>query len=100
MASLHGRPAIYPFLFQWPDVAAFLLVHLIVPLAYILFFVRYWREAKLHPEQPWDRLMLLKSYGTVFVPQCRSLRWLHADAHYLPARSYPSGVVSEGALQN
>ena len=43
---------------QWPNVATFLLVHLIVPLVYIIFFVRYWRESRLHPEEPWDRLFL------------------------------------------
>ena len=48
---------------QWPNVAAFLLVHLVVPLVYILFFVRYWRESGIHPEEPWDRLLLLSLTG-------------------------------------
>jgi hypothetical protein len=48
---------------QWPNVAAFLLVHLVVPLVYILVFVRYWRESGFRPEEPWDRLLLLSLTG-------------------------------------
>ena len=71
---------------QWPDVAAFLLVHLIVPLAYILFFVRYWREAKLHPEQPWDRLMLLSLTGLcLFLSVVHSAGYMRMHTISLPA---------------
>jgi len=48
---------------QWPDLAAFLLIYFLVPLVYILFFARYWREAKAHPEEPWERLMLVSLTG-------------------------------------
>jgi hypothetical protein len=47
----------------WPNLTAFLLIYFLVPLVYILFFVRYWREAKLHPEEPWERLMLISLTG-------------------------------------
>ena len=48
---------------EWPNVAAFLLIHLIVPLVYILLFPRFWRESRLHPEEPWDRLILVGLTG-------------------------------------
>jgi hypothetical protein len=47
----------------WPNLATFLLIYFLVPLVYILFFVRYWREAKVHPEEPWERLMLISLTG-------------------------------------
>jgi len=48
---------------EWPDVATFLLIHLIVPLVYLLFMVRYRRERRLHPDVPWDRLLLIAFTG-------------------------------------
>lgn len=48
---------------QWPNVLAFLFVHFVVPLVYILLFVRYCREARFHPEEPWDRLVLISLTG-------------------------------------
>jgi hypothetical protein len=48
---------------EWPNLAAFLLIYFLVPLVYILFCVRYGREAKVHPEEPWDRLMLISLTG-------------------------------------
>jgi hypothetical protein len=48
---------------QWPNLAAFVLIHFLVPLVYILFFARYYREARLHPNEPWDRLMLINLTG-------------------------------------
>jgi hypothetical protein len=54
--SLHARA-------NWPDLPAWPLVHFIVPLVYILFFVRYYREAKSRPREPWERLMLVNVTG-------------------------------------
>jgi hypothetical protein len=56
------RPSIHA-VSQWPNLVAFLLLHFVVPLVYILFFVRYWREGRVHPEEPWDRLMLVNLTG-------------------------------------
>jgi hypothetical protein len=39
------------------------LISFLVPLIYVLFFVRYWRESRLRPEIPWDRLMLVAVVG-------------------------------------
>ena len=48
---------------NWPDVIAWFFIHALIPLVYILFFVRYWREARLRPEKPWERLMLVNVTG-------------------------------------
>lgn len=49
--------------FLWPNLAAFLLTHLLLPLIYVLFFVRYYRESRLHLEEPWDALMMVNLIG-------------------------------------
>jgi hypothetical protein len=48
---------------NWPDLAAWPFIHALIPLVYILFFVRYCREARRRPEKPWDRLMLVNVMG-------------------------------------
>lgn len=40
-----------------------LSIHLLVPLVYLLFFFRAWRERVRHPKEPWDRLMLVSVVG-------------------------------------
>jgi hypothetical protein len=71
---------------QWPNVAAFLLVHLVVPLVYILFFVRYWRQAASHPEEPWDRLLLLSLTGLcLFFSVVHSAGFMRMHTISLPA---------------
>jgi hypothetical protein len=71
---------------QWPNLAAFLLIHFIVPLVYILFFVRYWRESRLHPEEPWDRLMLLNLTGLfLFLSIVHSIGYMRLFTGSLPA---------------
>jgi hypothetical protein len=71
---------------QWPNVAAFLLIHAIVPLVYILLFVRYWREARLHPEEPWDRLILISLTGLfLFLGVVRSAGFMRMHTVSLPA---------------
>jgi hypothetical protein len=46
-----------------PGIAGFLLVHLLMPLVYILFFVRYLRRSRQPAGEPWDRLMLVCIVG-------------------------------------
>lgn len=71
---------------QWPNLAAYLLVHFVVPLIYILFFVRYWRESRLHPEEPWDRLMLLSLTGlSLFLSVIHSAGYMRMHTISLPA---------------
>jgi hypothetical protein len=52
--------------FAWPrlpGIAGFLLVHLLIPLVYILFFVRYIRRSRQSSDESWDRLMLVAMVG-------------------------------------
>lgn len=46
-----------------PWVVAYVLVHVMVPGAYLLFGVRYWKQARRQPQHPWDRLMLINITG-------------------------------------
>jgi hypothetical protein len=71
---------------QWPNVAAYLLIHLVVPLVYVLFFVRYWRQSRLHSEEPWDRLMLLSLTGLcLFLSVAHSAGFMRMYTISLPA---------------
>ncbi len=40
-----------------------LFVHFLVPFIYLIFLVRMCRQAKSHPHEPWDRLVLLTTVG-------------------------------------
>ncbi len=46
-----------------PSLMLWLFIHGLVPLIYLLFFIRYWRRSQHRSEQPWDRLMLLAIVG-------------------------------------
>jgi hypothetical protein len=43
---------------------SWLFIHALLPLVYLLFFARCWREFKQRPDQPWDRLMLVNLMGS------------------------------------
>ncbi len=69
-----------------PQLAIRLLIHVLLPLIYVLFFVRYWREAGDHPEQPWDRVMLVNIAGSfLFLGIASSPSWLRLCSVSLPA---------------
>jgi hypothetical protein len=57
-----GHPSVHEWA-NWPDLATWPLIHFLIPLVYILFFVRYWREERLRPEEQWERLMLVNTTG-------------------------------------
>jgi hypothetical protein len=46
-----------------PRWVGFLFIHVVVPLVYLLFFVRYWRASANRPLEPWDRLLLVNMVG-------------------------------------
>ena len=48
-----------------PGLIGFLLVHILLPLVYVIVFVRFHRRSKLAPGEPWDRLMLINLVGLV-----------------------------------
>jgi hypothetical protein len=55
-----------PEFLQWqkaPGLVGFLLVHALLPLVYILFFVRYHRDSQNAAGEHWDRLMLVSLVG-------------------------------------
>lgn len=55
-----------PPLRPWYGLPFFLIyfsIHILVPAVYLLFLVRYHREARANPDEPWDRLMLLSITG-------------------------------------
>jgi hypothetical protein len=71
---------------QWPNVVAFLLVHFLIPLVYILFFVRFKRESRSHPEEPWDQLMLISFTGLfLFLGTVHSAGYMRMHTIALPA---------------
>jgi hypothetical protein len=61
---------------NWPDIVTWLLIHLLIPLVYILFFVRYWREQRFQPQWLWERLMLINTTGmTLFLSIASAPAW-------------------------
>jgi hypothetical protein len=40
-----------------------LFIYALLPFVYVLFLVRYYRQARPHPDEPWDRLMLVNAVG-------------------------------------
>jgi MFS family permease len=58
---LTGRPSIHSWT-NWPDLITFCFIHGLIPLIYLLFLVRWWRERKQR-DKPWDRLMLVNITG-------------------------------------
>jgi len=71
---------------QPPAVGIWLSMHVLLPLVYLLFLARWWRIAKAHPREPWDRLMLLSLVGLcLFLSQATSMSWLRLCSVSLPA---------------
>lgn len=73
-------PNFHPW-YRLPALAIFLSIHLLIPLIYILFFVRYWTTHRQSPEQPWDRLMLISLTGFfIFLGVIGAPSWLRICA--------------------
>ncbi len=76
----------FPSWLQAPALAVWIAIHVLVPMAYGLFLVRWLREKERRPQEPWDRLMLVNitglflSAGVVFSPS-----WLRLCTASLPA---------------
>lgn len=84
-AYMADPPSIHTYS-QWPNVAAFALIHLIIPLVYILLFVRYGRTPRVHPQEPWDRLILISFTGLfLFLGVVRSAGFMRMYTVSLPA---------------
>jgi len=52
-----------PHWYEVPGLLPYVFIHALLPLVYLLFFARCWRESQNRPEQPWDRLMLVSLLG-------------------------------------
>ncbi len=69
-------PAFHPW-YRLPALALWGSIYLLVPLIYILFFVRYWDEKEDRPSEPWDRLVLIALMGAMlFLGVAPSPTWL------------------------
>ena len=80
-----GWPSIHHWT-NWPDLAAWPLIHLLIPLIYVLFFMRYRREGRLDQDQPWERLMLINITGLcLFLTVASAPSWNRLYAVSLPA---------------
>lgn len=69
-SQVWNTPAIYmtdmPSYLPWyrlPAAVIWLFIYLLIPLIYILFFVRYWQQKTARPSEPWDRLALIAIAG-------------------------------------
>lgn len=70
---------------NWPDLTAWPVIHFLIPLVYILFFVRYWRERRLRPQEQWERLMLINVSGLcLFLTIASAPAWNRLYAVSLP----------------
>jgi len=84
-AYMAGRPSVHVWA-NWPDLVAWPLIHLLIPLVYLLFFVRYWREARFWPQKPWERLMLVNITGLcLFLAVASGPAWNRLYTVSLPA---------------
>jgi hypothetical protein len=61
-AYLGARPSLRPWV-NLPQVPAWVLIHLLLPLMYVLLFARYWQKSRLDSRVPWERLMLINTVG-------------------------------------
>lgn len=81
-----AEPPIYPFWVELPALGIWLFIHALLPLVYLLFLVRYVREKRAHPEEPWDRLMLVTIVGLcLFLGIAFSPTWMRLCSVSLPA---------------
>jgi hypothetical protein len=68
-----------------PAVGVWLSIHLLVPLVYLLFLVRWMRLRKVRPDEPWDRLMLVSFVGIfLFLSVAFSANWVRLCSVSLP----------------
>jgi hypothetical protein len=107
-----------PPLHGWLDLprwGAFLIIHGVTPLAYLLFLVRYRRLAAQNPGEPWHELMLVSIFGlflfgsvapapgylrvcSVSLPALVILIWLLSQSGKLERALLISFWVSAGVL--
>ena len=78
-------PSIHPW-YHVPAFAAYLFVHAIIPLVFVLFIVRYSRLAGADWQEPWEKLVLLNFVGlAMFVSIIPAPGWVRLGTVSLPA---------------
>ena len=71
---------------EWPALGIFLFIHGLIPLVYLLFLVRYLRDRRTHPDEPWDRLMLINIIGLfLFLGIASAPNWFRLCSVSIPA---------------
>jgi hypothetical protein len=84
-AYMTDLPQFHPG-FRLPGLIVALAVYLLVPLVYLLFFVRRWDEEKDLPSEPWDRLMVLWFVGlALFLGVVTAPTWVRLCTVSAPA---------------
>lgn len=84
-AYMTDLPHMHPW-FRVPGLVAALAVYLLVPLVYLLFFVRSRDEKEYLPEEPWDRLTVLWFAGlAIFLGTVTAPTWARLCAVSAPA---------------
>lgn len=69
-----------------PKVAVFVFIHALLPLVYVIFFMRYRRRSSIQSSQPWDRLMLINILGVaLFLAVAPAPAWTKLYAVSPPA---------------
>jgi len=75
-----------PLWLEGPALLLWLFIHLLLPFVYLWFFLRYRRQAMAHPEEPWDRAMLVGIVGFfLFLSIALSPVWLRLISVAPPA---------------
>jgi hypothetical protein len=69
-----------------PALAIWLFIHLLTPLVYLLFLVRWWRNRERIPQSLSSRLMLINLMGLAFFVSIASApNWFRVASSALPA---------------
>jgi hypothetical protein len=72
--------------YRLPALVMWSLIHALLPLVYVVFFLRYRRESQARPSEPWDRLMLLSLVGfSLFLGVAPSPSWFRLCSVSPPA---------------
>jgi hypothetical protein len=69
-------PAVPPW-HNLPKLVISLFIHALLPLIYVLYFARYYRQSKARPLEHWDRLMLVSIVGLfLFLEVVPAANWI------------------------
>ena len=81
--------------YKSPFLANWIVVELLVPWVYFLFFLRARRERKMRPQEPWDRLVLVSIVGPCLFLSVAPQPWTPG-----PVRCLFRPLYSLSGLQN